>query len=104
MDEPDTLDGGELFEAIRSCLGARMRESDLLCNAIWGALTNVEWIHESGRSALYTFRGAAGLIADVIERGDYLDWYCCGPTGVISDEIRAALKAQGWIPVIQEKR
>lgn len=96
-------EGGPLaFEdALSSCFKARMIADERLCQQVWGALTNVEWIHENGKSVLYTFRSAAEAISSILGDGDYTDWYCCGPTAVVSDEIRAAMKAEGWVPVIQ---
>jgi hypothetical protein len=90
------------FEAaIETCFVSRMRADNSFCRELWSALTRIEWIHEDGRSALYSVRAAAELIARILGEGDYTDWYCCGPTGVLSDEIRGALKAKGWVPVIQ---
>jgi hypothetical protein len=30
---------------------------------------------------------------------DYIDWYCSGNEGNVSEEIEADLKALGWTPV-----
>jgi hypothetical protein len=106
MDEPDNRRAADFFvEAMEQVLGPRMRDNgrvdDIFCRQVWGALTNVEWINERGQSVLFTFRSAAATMVSLLDEGDYVDWYCCGPTGVVSDEIREALKAEGWVPVIQ---
>ena len=71
-----------------------------------------------------SWRHAGGIVADMREKGDYIDWYCSGigneeygngldgtkpeldedgrtyvPEGVVTDEIREDLKKLGWIAV-----
>jgi hypothetical protein len=60
-----------------------------------------------------SWRSAGGIIADMREEGDYIDWYCSGimndeyepegyvPESVVTDEIREDLKRLGWIVVDQ---
>lgn len=73
-----------------------------------------------------SWRRAGGIIADMQEKGDYIDWYCSGignqeagfgldhyqptpdpdgrnyvPEGYVSDEIKGDLKQLGWI-VLEE--
>jgi hypothetical protein len=59
-----------------------------------------------------SWRYAGGIIADMRQEGDYIDWYCSGirggmsyneelkdnlvPEGCITDEIRADLQQLGW--------
>ena len=58
-----------------------------------------------------SWRYAGGIIADMQEKGDYIDWYCSGirndyqdeertneyvPEGCITDEIRNDLQRLGW--------
>ena len=71
-----------------------------------------------------SWRSAGGIVADMREKGDYIDWYCSGiggqdtgygldgtvpkkeedgrtyvPEGAVTEEIREDLKALGWVPV-----
>jgi hypothetical protein len=70
-----------------------------------------------------SWRAAGGIVADMLGKGDYIDWYCSGmgglnrefdgdetneqwqkrtgyvPESVITDEIRDDLLRLGWIPV-----
>jgi len=65
-----------------------------------------------------SWRYAGGIIADMLEKGDYIDWYCTGmrgghdmggsyirdefvAEGIVTDEIKEDLKKLGWI-VIQD--
>jgi len=55
-----------------------------------------------------SWRYAGGIIADMRQEGDYIDWYCSGirnpedepkdfvPEGCITDEIRNDLQRLGW--------
>jgi hypothetical protein len=66
-----------------------------------------------------SWRYAGGIIADMREQGDYIDWYCSGirggvdfsgenevydekklvPEGLVTDEIRDDLQRLGWAVV-----
>ena len=65
-----------------------------------------------------SWRSSGGIIADMLEKGDYIDWYCSGignddmgyglthvdgkgyvAEGVVTDEIKEDLYKLGWIPV-----
>jgi len=61
-----------------------------------------------------SWRHAGGIIADMREEGDYIDWYCSGSgiscendkahegfvsEGVVTDEIKIDLQKLGWVPV-----
>jgi hypothetical protein len=76
-------------------------------NDIWPLIKDQRW------SA--SWRSAGGIVADMRESGDYINWYCSGigeglgngdldgtkgyvPEGTITDEIREDLFRLGWIP------
>jgi hypothetical protein len=70
-----------------------------------------------------SWRYAGGIIADMQQKGDYIDWYCSGmgglnrefdseetneqwqkrtgyvPEGLVTDEIRSDLQQLGWVVV-----
>lgn len=91
------LNPTDLFEAtVERVLGEEMRRDHSLAKEMWCALANVDWIHENGDTAGYSFRAAGDLVAAIIGEGDYMDWYCCGRTGVVSSRIATALEEEDW--------
>jgi hypothetical protein len=86
-------------------LYAAMCNMQFVKNDIWPLLKDQRW------SA--SWRHAGGIVADMREQGDYIDWYCSGiqgepdedwvdlghvPEGTVTDEIREDLFRLGWIP------
>jgi hypothetical protein len=91
-------------------LYAALCNNDFMRNDVWPILKGETW----GCS----WRYAGGIIADILQHGDYLDWYCSGITttsidmggsvehnittgyvseGEVTDEIREDLFKLGWI-------
>lgn len=84
-------------------LYAALCNNDFIKNEVWPILQDQDW----GCS----WRHAGGIIADMREEGDYMDWYCSGsgwldeqgiskPTvgeGHVTEEIREDLLKLGWI-------
>jgi hypothetical protein len=86
-------------------LYAAMCNMQFVKNDIWPLLKDQRW------SA--SWRSAGGIVADMREEGDYIDWYCSGiqgepdadwvdlghvPESTVTDEIREDLLKLGWIP------
>lgn len=86
-------------------LYAAMCNMQFVKNEVWPLLKDQRW------SA--SWRHAGGIVADMREEGDYIDWYCSGmqgepdddwvdlghvPEGTVTDEIREDLYKLGWIP------
>lgn len=82
-----------------------------MCNNDFQKLEIVPILKEETWSA--SWRHSGGIIADMREQGDYIDWYCSGigdglgngdpdnikgyvPEGYITDEIRNDLQRLGW--------
>ena len=90
----------------------KVRESDTYAQSLYAALCNnkfqkIELIHVLKDDACsYSWRYAGDIIADMQQKGDYLDWYCSGitteddakdvPEGVVTEEIEEDLKKLGW--------
>jgi hypothetical protein len=98
-------------------LYAAMCNTDFVKNDVWPILTEKKWS--------CSWRYAGGIIADMRQEGDYIDWYCSGirgdqkddseytseqleqlkitnqfvGEGYVTDEIRADLLKLGWIVI-----
>ena len=72
--------------------------NDQVCKEVWGGLTNILWTHPEHGTINYTFRTAGGLIADLREEGDYMDWYCSGTAGKVPDYMLKGMGEYGWSP------
>jgi hypothetical protein len=86
-----------------------------MCNMRWQRLDVFPILKEEYWSC--SWRSAGGIVADMLQKGDYIDWYCSGignaelgngltgadgtgyvPEGVVTEEIRADFQKLGWIP------
>ena len=111
-----------------------LRSTEWICNKVkanesyaqnlYAAMCNMQFIKLDTMPILKnqrwsaSWRHSGGIIADMREEGDYIDWYCSGignsedgygldarpsnsyvPEGVVTDEIREDLKQLGWVAV-----
>lgn len=130
FDEPESrVDNLEWDLRTTEWILAKARASDSYAQNIYAALCNTEWqrldvfpILKDQRWSC-SWRYAGGIVADMLEKGDYIDWYCSGmgglnqeydaketneewqkrtgyvPESVVTDEIRADFQKLGWILV-----
>ena len=108
----------------------KVKASDNYAQNLYAAMCNMQFIKldiipilkDQRWSA--SWRHSGGIIADMQEKGDYIEWYCSGignkekgfgldgytptpdpdgrdyvPEGVVTDEIREDLKKLGWVAV-----
>ena len=92
-----------------------LRTSDKLCvkvkddeyaKKLYAALCNTDWLRtelipllrQSPEKDFWgcSWRYAGGIIADMRQEGDYIDWYCSGNEGYIDPEVSEDLKELGW--------
>jgi len=84
-----------------------------LCNQDWQK--NEVWLLLKGETYSCSWRYAGGIVADMREQGDYIDWYCSGikgdndshgdgfvPESTVTEEICEDFFKLGWIPVDAE--
>lgn len=97
----------------------KVRAADAYAQNLYAALCNNEFQRQDVMPVLRddrwscTWRYAGGIIADMREQGDYIDWYCSGigsglgngdedgtkgyvSEGDVTDEVRADLLRLGW--------
>jgi len=96
----------------------KVKASNVYAQNLYAAMCNMQFIKLDVMPILKdqrwscSWRHSGGIIADMQEKGDYIDWYCSGiqndeevktsnyvPEGVVTDEIREDLKRLGWAAV-----
>lgn len=94
----------------------KVKNSKAYAQSLYAALCNNYFVNSDMFNILKenywscSWRYAGGIIADMREEGDYIDWYCSGITddfsrvgeGTVTDEIREDLKKLGWFVVDEE--
>ena len=108
----------------------KVKQSDNYSQNLYAAMCNMDWQSREfwqelkGETWSCSWRHAGGIIADMREEGDYIDWYCSGigneeygngldgtkpvvdedgrdyvPEGVVTEEIELDLNRLGWRPI-----
>ena len=105
----------------------KVKESDNYAQNLYAAMCNMEWRRRDLWPEMKeenwgcSWRHAGGIVADMKETGDYIDWYCSGignaelgngltgadgtnyvPEGTVTEEIELDLNRLGWRPVPYE--
>ena len=110
-------------------LCAKVKASENYAQNLYAAMCNMEWRRRDFWPEMKeenwgcSWRHAGGIIADMREEGDYIDWYCSGignaelgngldgtipditdgrnyvPEVVVTEEIEIDLNQLGWRPV-----
>lgn len=84
----------------------RIRTDKAFAQSVYAALCNMRWAHDGlDEPWSCSWRYAGGIIAEIRDEGDYLDWYCSGiwnddgtPEGEVTPEVAEALSELGWSP------
>jgi hypothetical protein len=107
----------------------KARASDSYAQNIYAALSNIRWQKLDTFPILKdeywscSWRHAGGIVADMQQKGDYIDWYCSGMGGLagdwdqdsesfeewqartkyvseatVTEEIRIDFQKLGWVP------
>ena len=109
---------------LRSCewICTKARNSETYAQNLYAAMCNMQFIKLDVMPILKnqrwsaSWRHAGGIVADMLQKGDYIDWFCSGmgeglgngdadgtkgyvPEGTVTEEIANDLKALGWLAV-----
>ncbi len=129
FDDPESRKNSMEYDLLTTpWILEKVRSSDSYAQNLYAAMCNMQFV----RKELFPFlrqdpdkdlwsaswRYAGGIVADMRQEGDYIDWYCSGirndgyqddldtitpgqyvSEGVITEEIEADLLRLGWIPV-----
>ena len=74
---------------------SKARNSEVYCQQLYASLCNNQFFY-GDKPWTCTWRFAGGIISDMIQKGDYIDWYCSGNEGFVTDEIKLDLMMMGW--------
>jgi hypothetical protein len=104
----------------------KVKASDAYAQNLYAAICNMTWQSREfwqemkGEVWSASWRHAGGIVADMREQGDYIDWYCSGignaeselgygltgakgdgyvPEGQVTEEIELDLNRLGWRPI-----
>jgi hypothetical protein len=117
--EYDLVTTDWILEKVRASESYAQNLYAAICNNDFQKLAVVPILSNKTWSA--SWRSAGGIVADMRQEGDYIDWYCSGirndnnydpelnikfpngyvPEKVVTDEIREDLKRLAWIVVDQ---
>ena len=108
-----------ILEKVRASKSYAQNLYAAMCNMQFTKLDVIPILKDQRWSC--SWRHSGGIIADMLQKGDYIDWYCSGmgglstydvaegeaymdkmkyvSEGVVTDEIREDLKKLGWIAV-----
>ena len=110
--EYDLRTCGWILEKVRARKSYAQNLYASMCNREFQKLAVVPILKEERWSC--SWRRAGGIIADMRQEGDYIDWYCSGirdelesegannanmtyvPEGVVTEEIQEDLQKLGW--------
>ncbi len=78
-------------------LADRARSDRRFAVELYGALCNADWRHDDGTEWRATWRYAGEVVARLRGSGEgYLDFYCSGGEGEITDRVAEAMAVLGW--------
>ena len=122
LDEDPDWQEDNLEHVLRSTrwIIEKARASDTYAQNIYAAMCNIRWQKRDVLLVLKdeywscSWRSAGGIVADILGKGDYIDWYCSGigdglgngdaegvkgyvSEGVVTQEIEDDFYKLGWV-------
>lgn len=133
FDDPESRKNNMEYDLLTTdWILEKARVSESYAQNLYAAMCNMEFVRKEiipylrqGEQDRWScsWRYAGGIVADMRQEGDYIDWYCSGmgglnqeydaketneqwqkrtgyvPEGVVTEEIERDLFKLGWIPV-----
>ncbi len=130
FDDPETHKNNLEYDLLTTdWILDKVRSSESYAQNLYAALCNMEWRKRELWQELKeenwgcSWRYAGGIVADMRQEGDYIDWYCSGmgglnreydgeetkeqwqkrtgyvPESVVTEEIERDLNRLGWTPI-----
>ncbi len=130
FDDPETHKNNLEYDLLTTdWILEKVRSSESYAQNLYAALCNMEWRKRELWQELKeenwgcSWRYAGGIVADMRQEGDYIDWYCSGmgglnreydgeetneqwqkrtgyvPESVVTEEIEQDLNRLGWTPI-----
>jgi hypothetical protein len=92
---PDFCDDLELDLRCSKLLSEKCKNSKEYSYKLYSSLCNNKF-KKNNNICSYSFRVVSGIVANLNESGDYIDWYCSGYEGLINQEVIEDLNSLGW--------
>ena len=85
--ERDIADSSEIKELL---------QDDTFANELYAALCNVDWFKDGDQYSA-SWRHSGAVVAQFrFKNEDYMDFYCNGAEGTVSERVKTALGKLGW--------
>lgn len=73
-------------------------KDDEFAQELYAAMCNMQWV-KNGIHWGCTWRSSGGIVAELRNQGEnYMDFYCSGNEGFVSERVRNVLGELGWEP------
>jgi len=88
------------FEKDLTYIQIRLKKDEEFAKDVYRALCNMRWrMKWTPFKYSCSWRYAGGLIARIREQGEeYIDFYCSGKEGIITDQVKNMFNELGWVP------
>lgn len=106
QDKLDVPKENDMEYDLRKCdwMVKKCKNSDLYSQNLYAAICNNSFLKNNEEWAC-SWRTAAGIISNLREQGDYINWYCSGylaengnvEEGTVTKQIEDDLNKLGWI-------
>lgn len=76
-------------------ISEKCKSSPAYANDLYSSLCNNRFFYNDNEWTC-SWRHAGAIVAEIVEEGDYMTYYCNGNESVVTEEIRKDLAELGW--------